>query len=155
MEGENLNCGQRVGNGDIKCMAMFQKGFMVKSDSNQAMATYKLQEHMKISHRENTQFECNICERTFIAINSLLQHMKAKHEDEFWKLLGQKENKQPPETEDITKLQTERLQTKVKDLTKAQIDLLGSKPLYHRVNRNLESHKFEPLFAQDQFSLFK
>ena len=155
MEGGIMSCGQRLGKGDLNCGARFQVGFMFKSGINQHLATSRLQEHIKIIHRNNTQFECSQCDRTFIALNSLLQHMKTKHEDDFWKLLGHQENKQPPETEDMIKLRAERLQTRVKDLTKAQIDLLGSEALYHRINRNLESDKFEPLFAQDQFSLFK
>jgi len=42
----------------------------------------------------------------------------------------------------------------VKEVVQDQVNLLGSEKLYQRINKNLNEHKFEPFFAEEQFKLF-
>ena len=62
-----FNCGETVGDGDLKCMVMFK-------------TEQELNNHIKISHSQS-KFKCNNCEKSFATHNSLMQHAKTKHED--------------------------------------------------------------------------
>jgi septal ring factor EnvC (AmiA/AmiB activator) len=61
------SCGQKVGNGDLKCMVLFK-------------TQHELHKHIKSTHnkKENTLFKCNKCKKSFTVHSSLLHHKKNK-----------------------------------------------------------------------------
>ena len=101
-----------------------------------------LENHINAKHQPK---KCPLCEETFTTKLDLVSHLNScmdTNEIEHQLYECDKCHKKINSGERINKAE----KTEVKDLVKAQIELLGNKELYYRISSNLEDHKFEPFF---------